>query len=159
MALSRIQRRTPSAKRLGTFKLANHKLMFNMRSTDGSGKCDALFTDNPSDVVFGALYELKDSEKPILDQAESLGHSYGLKSVEVSGENGEVVTAQMYYGLTTADKLKPYDWYLNHVLIGAAELNLPLEYLKKLKAVKAIKDQNQIRETREFAIHKNILTD
>lgn len=153
MAFKRLAQRTPSAKRLGTYYLKEHRLEFHMLSTDGSGKCDAHFTGNKDDVVIGALYEIADAEQPHLDKAEGLGHSYGIKNVRLIGTTGKVVVAKMYYALRLGENLQPYDWYLHHVRVGAKEIEVPESYLQRIDSVSAIQDLDRQRHIKQMAIH------
>ena len=42
------------------------------RSKDGSAKCNAFRTAEPTDAVIGVVYEIPTNEKPALDRAEGL---------------------------------------------------------------------------------------
>lgn len=153
MSIARLRQRTPSAERVGTFILTGHELRFHQLSKDGSGKCDAYQTNNPLSQVYGALFEINEKEKPALDLAESLGVSYGEKVVKIVSASGEVHEAITYYGLNTAPSLKPFSWYLNHVVIGARESQLPAPYLKLIEATECIEDGDTLRDKRERAMY------
>ena len=153
MSLLRLQKRVASAKKLERVTLKNHQLCFNMSSTDGSGKCNALQTNNSDDQVIGALFEMDESEKWILDQAESLGTGYDEKFVFVENSLGEVFEALIYCAIKIDDSLKPYSWYLNHVIIGAKETKLPPAYLAAIESVRCIEDPDKKREAKERAMY------
>ena len=51
------------------------------------------------------------------------------------------------------EKLKPYSWYLDHVIIGAEEARLPDRYVDKIRSVQSIKDQDQVREQDERSVY------
>ncbi len=153
MSLLRLQERVPSAKRLETATLNNHQLRFNMSGTDGSGKCDAFQTDNSTDIVIGALFEINKSEKGVLDQAESLGSGYNEKLVCVQNAMGEVFEATTYYAIKLDTTLKPYSWYLNHVIIGAKETNVLKDYLAVIESVECIEDPNIKRAAKQRAMY------
>ncbi|WP_206486156.1 gamma-glutamylcyclotransferase family protein [Thalassotalea sp. G2M2-11] len=151
MSLLRLQARVPSAQKLGMYMLADHQLRFDKVGADGSGKGHASVCHNQQ--IFGVIYQIKSHEKPQLDQIEGLGHGYEIKSVTVNDLKGNSVEAFTYYATEIDPSLQPYSWYLNHVLVGAKESGLPLEYLQKIHAVKTIFDSNKHRESRERAIY------
>jgi gamma-glutamylcyclotransferase (GGCT)/AIG2-like uncharacterized protein YtfP len=153
MSLARLTQRVPSAKRIGTYQLPGYDLRFHKAGKDNSGKCDAYYTGNSEDVVIGALYEMPESERPALDAAEGLGVHYNDKIITVLGQDGESLEAMMYYAIDINLSVKPFCWYLNHVLIGAREINVPDNYLAKIQAIDSVLDQDTERNTLEYTIH------
>lgn len=135
-----------------------------MLSDDGSGKCDAYYTGNEDDVVYGVAYEIDDGEKPLLDLAESLGECYELKTVSLQVEiptdyfiqnyQQDQFYASMYYGIRLSTGLIPYDWYLKHVVTGAVENQLPAAYIVKLQEIKSESDQDSSRAEEQFMVHQ-----
>jgi gamma-glutamylcyclotransferase len=89
MSTLRLAVRVPSARRLCIGRLPEHRLMFHKKSSDGSGKCDAFCTGNTSDFVIGVLFDINESEKKALDNAEGLGKGYMEKEVVVTTELDE----------------------------------------------------------------------
>jgi len=154
MSIARLQERVPSAKRLEMVTLKKHQLRFHMSSDDGSGKCDCFLTNNNEDIVIGALFEINLSEKDTLDKAESLGYGYAEKTVEVQSESGEIFQASLYYAIKIEASLKPYSWYLNHVVVGAKETKLPNEYLATIQSIECIEDPDKNRDEVQRAIHR-----
>ena len=155
MSLSRLKKRVPSANPLGCHRLNKHDLRFHKTSKDGSGKCDAYFTSNPDDVVYGALFEIDPVEKTVLDKAEGLGHGYDQKEVIVIADDGSLIKAVTYIASNIDDTLKPYSWYVNHVLVGAYETSLPAEYIEnKINNIETIEDYNEERNAKERSIHE-----
>ncbi|MBW8182509.1 gamma-glutamylcyclotransferase family protein [Shewanella nanhaiensis] len=153
MSIARLKARTPSAKRIGTFILTGHELRFHKLGRDGSGKCDAYQTDEPQSQIFGALFEIDENEKLNLDLAESLGVGYGEKVVKVVSATGEEHEAITYYALNISASLKPYSWYLNHVIIGAMESQLPTPYLKFIQTTESIEDEDLLRDKLERGVY------
>jgi gamma-glutamylcyclotransferase len=88
MCTGRLQQRVPSANPVRIAKLLNHSLNFHKRSNDGSGKCDACFTGEPADVVWGVIFKIDPAQKPHLDAHEGLGHGYAEKLALVIDEEG-----------------------------------------------------------------------
>ncbi len=139
MLMSRIRKRCPKARALGSAKLLGHELKWHKRSVDESGKCDVVQTNDEAHVVYGVLYEIDEKEKPALDRAEGLGEGYEEKKVEVVfGGASRVVF--IYSATKTDSSLKPYTWYKAFVVEGAKEHKLPSEYIQQLEAVAAIED-------------------
>jgi gamma-glutamylcyclotransferase len=154
MSIARLRERVPSASLIGCHTLGAHDLRFHKASKDGSGKCDACFTDNSDDIVYGALFEMDPAQKSDLDRAEGLGSGYELKEVNVIAADGSFINATTYVATKINKNLKPYSWYVNHVLVGAKETSLPVDYIqKKIEAVEAIEDDDKERYAKEHAVH------
>ncbi|MEE2023518.1 gamma-glutamylcyclotransferase family protein [Alkalimonas mucilaginosa] len=153
LSLARLRQRVPSAERLGVYRLPGYQLRFHKASTDGSAKCDAFFTGDSSHQVFGAVYKMDPAERPVLDQAESLGTGYNAKQVWVQHSDGHSLEALIYYAIRIRDDVIPYDWYKHHVLVGAQEVQLPGYYLQSIEAVMAVPDPDCRRAAQEWAIH------
>ncbi|MEZ5479484.1 MAG: gamma-glutamylcyclotransferase family protein [Thiolinea sp.] len=140
LSLARLQARVPSAVPLGCYQLNGYDLRFHKAGADGSGKCNACFTGQDQDVVYGRLYDIDAAEKPVLDRIEGLGFGYDAQTVTVTAAMGEA-EAMTYVATHIIEFLKPYGWYLNHVLIGAQETGLPEQYRHdKMQRVAALDD-------------------
>ncbi len=154
MSIARLRERVSSASIVGCHALEAHDLRFHKAGKDGSAKCDAYFTDNSDDIVYGTLFEMDPAQKPALDRAEGLGYGYRLKEVTVIAVDGSFITATTYVATKIDRNLKPYSWYVNHVLIGAKETSLPVDYIqKKIEAVEAIEDDDKKRDAKERAVY------
>ena len=154
MSLLRLQERVPSAKRLESATLKNHQLRFDMCSDDGSGKCNSFQTNNIEDTVIGTLFEINSNEKYILDSAESLGHGYDEKLVLVQNNAGDVFEAFIYYAIKIDTALKPYSWYLNHVILGAKETKVPTDYLAVIESIESIEDLDKARDIKQRTMYR-----
>lgn len=142
------------AEKLGVATLTEHRLCFHKVSeADGSAKCNILETGQPYDFVLGVLYEIDESQKPILDYIEGLGFGYDIKTVTVNldGKSFETYT---YYATSIDPSLKPYHWYKRHVLEGAIENGMPSDYIKSIEDVEALVDTDSERQDRESAIYR-----
>ncbi|MCP1676532.1 gamma-glutamylcyclotransferase (GGCT)/AIG2-like uncharacterized protein YtfP [Natronocella acetinitrilica] len=154
MSLSRLRERVQSAEILGRFTLKQHDLRFHKSSKDGSGKCDAFFTADSVNVIYGVLFKIDPAEKSALDKAEGLGYGYEAKEVTVTAHDGTSVTATTYVATNIDKSLKPYSWYVNHVLVGTREASLPQDYIdSKITSVEAVEDSDKERDTKQRAIH------
>jgi len=154
MSGSRLRERVPSAEALGCFALNEHDLRFHKSSKDGSAKCDAYFTSDTRDAIFGVLFKIDPSEKSDLDKAEGLGYGYDEKEVTITALDGSSIDATTYVATNIDKNLMPYPWYLNHVLIGAQEASLPPDYIEaKIRSVETIEDSDRERDAQQRAIH------
>jgi hypothetical protein len=139
---------------VGCYWLKEHQLRFHKLSKDGSGKCDAYFTGSENDYVIGALFDIDPCEKMALDIAEGLGFGYSEKSVILTSQAEQQIEAFTYYALIIDASLKPYSWYLNHVLVGANESQLPADYIEIIGTVASMQDADLIRHAKELGIHR-----
>ena len=154
MSVRRLNERVPSAKPLGIGTLPEHRLMFRKRSRYGSGKCD--ISPSRACTVFGVLFEIDSSEEAALDQFEGLHDGYLKKECNVRVDERRYVPAFTYHAHPNHvdEDLKPYTWYLKHVIIGAEEASLPEAYVQEIRATESIEDTNQEREKREGKLYE-----
>jgi hypothetical protein len=154
MCTGRLRRRVPSAKAVRIAMLSNHSLRFHKRSNDGSGKCDACFTGEPADVVWGVIFQIDPADKPHLDSHEGLGYGYVEKLITVADQDGNPHRVFMYTaeGSHIDPTLRPYSWYKRFVVEGARQHNLPAEHIAAIEANKVIEDPNTERYDRNRQI-------
>ena len=129
MSVRRLRIRVPSARSIGIGTLDDHRLMFRKKSKkDCSAKCDIAPTGGCT--VLGVLFEIDPGEEKALDGAEGLDKGYWKKDVDVSDAGGRRVRAFTYYADSKhiQTTLRPYTWYVKHVLVGAEEAGLPAWY-------------------------------
>ena len=155
MSVRRLQARVPSAKSLGIGTLDDHQLMFRKKSRDGSTKCD--IAPSKGCTVLGVLFWIDPGEEERLDKFEGLGSGYRKEQVLVADRAGQRVPATTYFAQNEHidTTLKPYTWYLKHVLTGAEEAELPACYIDDLKRVESVADPNPKREKNELAIYQS----
>jgi gamma-glutamylcyclotransferase len=152
MLTVRLCERVPSATAIGIGQLKGHALRWDKRSwRDGSGKCDAEFTGQQSDVVWGVIFELDPEEKPALDKAEGLGAGYMEKTVNILTE-AEPITAVTYFATDKDASLRPYHWYKALVIAGAREHGLPPSYRSRLELVVTVSDPDPARASMHNAL-------
>ncbi len=154
MSTPRLTDRVPSARAVTIAQLHKHKLKFHKKSKDGSAKCDAEYTNNTEDVVYGVVFQISASEKPELDIKEGLRKGYEEKSVSVIAQNGETLDAVTYYATNIDPSLKPYDWYKEHVIRGAREHGLPPEYIATINEINSMPDPDTEKYDRELSIYR-----
>ena len=153
MSVRRLRKRVRSATPIGVGRLGDHELRFQKKSTDGSAKGDIPRSDGRR--VLGVLFEIDAGEEEELDRFEGLGKGYRKRDVRVSDRGGHDVQAFTYYadGEYVDTTLKPYTWYLKHVLVGAEEAALPGWYVDEIRPVEARRDPSRKRESEELAIY------
>lgn len=149
----RLQARTPSAKVKAIGTLASHDLRFHKRGDDGSGKCDAFFTQNPKHLIWGVVYQLNTNEKKILDEIEGVGNGYELKQITVATSTRDIQawTYVVQQGFINP-AIKPFDWYHGFVLKGATAHQFPATYLQKIREQETVIDPNAARRHRNTEI-------
>ena len=156
MSLARLKARIPSAEPLGHHMLTGFDLRFHKIGQDQSGKCDAFFTGNSDDVIHGALYRLPSSDKKLLDRIEGVGNGYENRAVTVTTDSGVLIVASTYVATQIDSDLKPFSWYVNHVLVGAKELGLPEYYIQqKIASIPFDEDPDRERDSHQRAIHNS----
>lgn len=148
----RLGARVPSARPLAAAALPGHALCWHKRGADGSGKCSV--SARAGSTVWGAVYRLIATEKPLLDRAEALGAGYDLcwRNLEVDGQTLEV----FYYRADPAytdDGLLPFGWYHQLVLSGARYHRLPADYIAALTATATVPDPDADRDR----LHRRLL--
>ena len=135
MSCRRLKNRCASALIKEIAFAEGYKLMFNKKSSDGSAKANIQKTDTIS-LVWGVMYEISQEDKSELDRIEGKGYGYEEQFIFVKTAAGDLYECICYIVMdkkyTTDDSL-PYDWYLNHCITGAAENNLPKEYVSFLQ--------------------------
>ena len=155
--------RVPSAKKVCVATLSGYSLRFHKYSKkDGSAKCDAFETGIDTDEVIGVVFEIDEGDIESLDGCEGYPKHYGKKNVAVIDENGNSITAVTYIAMPEYilkpgcihDGLKPYCWYLEHVIRGAKKFNLPDWYVQKIEKVESVADTNESRRNRELSIYE-----
>jgi len=138
MSLDRIQKRCPSAVKIGVASISKYKFACHKASADISSKADAVWTGSSSDKIYGVVYEISGKDDiAYLDVCEGVPIHYKRKKCNVV-INGNRVKVWVY--LAQPDfvgcELRPLFYYMNHIIVGAEENNLPKEYVDMLKSIK-----------------------
>ncbi len=154
LCLERLRARTPSARVVATGFLRGHALRWHKRSRDGSGKCDAFVSGDATDLVWGAVYELSAADKPVLDHFEGVGDDYFEREVVIETSGARIAGAVAYLANPRwiDAEARPYSWYKEFVVRGAAQHRLPRDYRSVLEAVDVIEDPDRSRHQREAAV-------
>ncbi len=155
MSVARLKARLPEVVPIGRCTLEKHDLRFHKISQDGSAKCDAFFTNDPRDIVYGILFKIDSAQKALLDEFEGAGNGYDIKEVTVTQADGSSINAMTYVATIFGNSLKPYTWYKDHVRVGAEEGKLPADYIRtKILSINAVEDQDRKRNDHELSIYR-----
>lgn len=136
----RLGERVPDARFLGTDWLDGWSLRFHKRSVDGSAKCN--IEPGGSGVAI-AVYELGTRCKKTLDVIEGVGRGYECEDI-IAPEFGPCfayIAADSHIDLS----LRPYDWYLQLVVLGCKSLGLAANYTAGIQKVGATFDPDPER--------------
>lgn len=163
LSSERIKVQNPSAVAVGPALLEDYKLDFNFHSKRWHG-APATIQAEPGSQVYGVLWKLH------LDNLSSLDNQEGVKSkiynrfqVEVrtlkdgvlSQEKSSAFSYQLHPDRCTStgkDK-QPSKVYLNVMLNGARENQLPQDYIKKLEAI----EHNRYEGTVEVSLPLHVV--
>jgi len=130
MSRARLAARVPGARPLGRARLPGGRVLFNKRGRDGSGKANLV--EHPGAEAWGVAWRVATRHLPLLDRYEP---GYLRLSRPVELDDGLVHTAHVYVWHGHGPELSPFDWYLEHLLVGAREHALPRVVLEALAAV------------------------
>lgn len=157
MSFKRLQYRISSSQKIATAILKCHQLRFHKASMrDGSAKADAFETENHLHQIHGVLFKIAPMYRSTLDNYEGVGKGYEVKNVFVELPNGAQEQAFTYYATHIDPSLKPFDWYKEHVLVGARENALPTEYINIIESIECIYDADSTRKSKELAIYETL---
>ena len=135
-----VEQRVGPCERIGVAYITGYTLRFHKLSyIDHSGKCDAYYTGEAADRVWGAVYRFSEDQIAAMDELEGPGY----RRAAVKATMGErVVEADLYLAEPEAvnPALLPFDSYKACVLAGARELELPVEYTDAIEAVSSVPD-------------------
>jgi hypothetical protein len=142
----RSPKRVPSAELVGIATLERHKLVFQKRSRDGSGK--ATLIPQTDSRVIGALYVYNHDKHH--EQLKRVGSGYDETPITVSATGGDIKAITFICNPSELDAtLRPFDWYLDLVRLGGRKLGISEVYLKQFESVLTLKDLDAAREKAE----------
>ena len=89
-------------------------------------------------------------ERAKLDQIEGVGFGYSIEVIDAPG------FSECFTYVATAshidEKLRPYSWYKELVLVGCDALGLPSDYIATIEAVTTIDDPDRERHANNMKI-------
>ena len=143
----RLALRLPGSRLLGTAAVANKALCFHKLGMDRSAKCNVIDGEG---AVHVAIYEVTEQEKTLLDEIEGVNFGYSVLAVHAPGF-GECFT----YAATPShidDRLRPYTWYKELVLVGCEALLFPQDYVEQIRNTAANEDPDWKRHERNMRL-------
>lgn len=141
----RLQARIPSARLVGMAELPSYRLAFHKRSVDLSGKCNLVEVEQGAHQAYGAVYTMKAAHKTELDRIEGSGYSDRTIEVTLAGRDYRCFT---YIARDTHidERLRPYHWYRQLVLVGALFHRMPPSYVAAIERIDSIADPDAARQ-------------
>ncbi|MDX1993256.1 MAG: gamma-glutamylcyclotransferase family protein [bacterium] len=121
---------------MGAARLTDYRLAFTRYSHGWKGGVsDIVYA--PGEVVWGGLFMIGNTCHDALDMNTHYGVGYTSTGIDVVLANSEPYHAITY---TVIDKCvqeyTPSRFYMDTIMEGARELNLPRDYIKRLRAIK-----------------------
>ena len=121
-------------------RLNNWEFGFTKKGKDG-GKANIIRNDGR--IVWGLLIQLTPKEVEIMDRSEGTGTRiphYVKESIEVTTDDGIQHECKVYIANSHPERfdergVHPSKEYLQHILDGAHEHNLPEEYVRLLQSL------------------------
>jgi gamma-glutamylcyclotransferase len=113
-------------------RLENYELLFNKKVRGGTASAN--IRPAPGRAVEGVLYKINESAFRNLDRFEGAPEHYRRIEVQALDGTGQACAAQAYIATKVEKGLRPAAHYLKSILDGAAEHNLPAEYVERIKA-------------------------
>ena len=121
----------PREERLG--RLENYGLNFDKISRGGTGTGNLVAAEGKA--VWGVLYRLTEQQMRALDRFEGVPDHYRRVEVRVVDEQGNKIPAQVYLARRVRKGLKPDRLYLQKIIQGAEQHQLPDDYVQQLKKI------------------------
>jgi len=88
----------------------------------------------PGELVHGALYEVTEQELIAMDNLDCYKDLYKRQTFLVLGEDGKWCKADLYRVIEPKGPFPPSRSYVDIMLVGARDLGLDSEYIKKIEA-------------------------
>ncbi|CAG9581605.1 unnamed protein product [Danaus chrysippus] len=141
----RIHINNPTAVFIGIGKLNEHQLDFIKYSENWRGS-SATIIPTQDHYIWGAIWRLHNNDMKSLDRQEGVDTNwYFPKSVEVVTPEGEKLKCRTYQqtinpplrapGEELPIERRPSSTYMDCIIKGAVECNLPEDYIVKLKKI------------------------
>lgn len=113
-------------------RLENYELVFNKKARGGVATANV--RPAPGKTVHGVLYRIPEPALRNLDRYEGVPQHYRRIEITAVDAQGNKVPAQVYIATKVENGLRPAPHYLQAILDGATEHNLPADYIESLKA-------------------------
>jgi AIG2-like family. len=111
MSSRRLLSRCSSANFIEVAKVEGYTLSFNKKSSvDKSGKANITQTGKNTDIVWGVIFEIEESQKSDLEKAEGKGKGYDEQTIKVTDSKGHTHDCIAY--IATEAKYLTIHWFL-----------------------------------------------
>ena len=133
MLRAQVKQRMGDVKEERLARLEDYELNFDKIARRSTGAAN--ITIVPGKVVWGVLYRLSEQQMKALDRFEGVPEHYRRSEVNVIDTQGNKIAAQVYLARKVRKGLKPDRLYLQRIVQGAEEHNLPSDYIAQLRAI------------------------
>jgi hypothetical protein len=127
--------------------LRDHRLLFNKRSDDGSGKANVEAAAGVD--VWGVLYTIPNADLGVLE-SEEVG--YVKRNEPVTVDDTVIEAWVLVASHPRAEPRQPYGWYKRFLVDGAREHGLPASYIDSLDTIQATDDSDRERDQKKRAL-------
>jgi hypothetical protein len=136
MSSARLFARIGTVRPLGAVHVIDWQLCFDKPGRDGTGKANLIRAVGSR--VWGVAYELPESVWPVLDRFEP---GYRRRTVSLEHLSGPTMEAHTYRHdpVRGAPRLIPSGEYVGHLVAGALEHGLPVDYIETLRAIATLR--------------------
>jgi len=131
MGRSRLEERIGSVEPVGAACLEGFRLVFNKPSKDGSGKANLVSAQGS--VAWGVVWQIGYDRWSALDPFEP---GYQRIVLQARTRADAAVRVGVYLHPATGRDIPPFDWYIDHLIVGAREHALPQDWLDALILVR-----------------------
>lgn len=138
MLEERFIERCESATRLNTYGIVkDFKLVFNRKGDYENGGVASIIPSE-NDIVLGAIFLINDNDLKKLDKIESPdGKSYYRELIKVHTQTNLILECYTYIAYPQGS-FKPTKKYLNWIIKGAEQIELPIDYIENLKSIHTV---------------------
>lgn len=136
LATEQMVNRTGPIREARRARLAGYRLAFNKKGSDGTGKANIV--PDSVGIVWGVVYRCTPETLSRMDKYEGVaGGHYQRKVVHVRVDDGAELEAVTYVAGTAfvdnSNSLSPRPDYLQTIISGAQEHELPDDYIRDIK--------------------------
>jgi hypothetical protein len=150
LCLPRLRNRVTEAAFVAVGELKGWRLVFNKLGRDDSAKANIERAGDSVESVWGVVFDIPAENWQGLRRAERFPEHYSEESVAVSTAQGRI-TAINYVGCAAhlREGLRPFDWYLEHVVRGGVAFALPQWYIRRIERIQTIPEPDEDRAGKE----------
>lgn len=129
-----MRRVCPSARAVGVMRLDDYEIGFAKCADPTQAGCT--LDKAPGASMWGVQYELSDEDMARLDKAAGVGkRDWVHHNITVRDRSGAAVETMTYIIPETSGPHQPPDSYVAPIYKGAADFDLPADYVARLRAL------------------------